>query len=677
MYYSGVGILALIVLFIINREALKRQTVKGEKPTPAQRVAVRYRAFLIASICYFLSDLTWGLLYDHHEMPALFPFLYSDTVLYFIFMLLTMLTWIRYIVAYLDKRGRRSKVLLYAVWVLFLIGLIYLMINRFHPFIFSFNEQYEYITAPGRYIAFFLQIILYAVTSIYMLVIAARTNGQEKTRYTAVGLTCLVLGIFQILQILVPLFPFYAMGLLLGSCVVHSFVDEGERKEKEIYDHIASSLAEDYEAMYYIDIETGEYREFATSQEYAAMNVPANGRDFFGETKENVKRYVHPYDKEFAMSMYDKETMLENLEGRNSYTYKYRVMVGEEPRYFRFKVLRADDNRHMILCEKDIDDEITEESLRSRSQKKNITFSRIAESLASNYDVLYYVNAEDASYISYETNDRRGQLVVRKTGEDFFGETLEIIPQVVHKNDRKLVMEFADRDHLRSVMGRRKRSSIEYRLVQNGRSKYFRMTVRKTSDESHYIIGVENIDAEVKREKQQLKALNTERELARTDEMTGTRNKTAYAEVEQLMQAEMENAPDQLRFAIVVCDANNLKSINDNEGHVAGDEYIRSSANLLCELYKRDAVYRVGGDEFAVVLQGNAYQSREDLMETLRSRIRDNQKAGGGPVLAAGMATYNPREDRFVADVFNRADKEMYADKQSLKGKIQEDHHES
>ena len=117
-----------------------------------------------------------------------------------------------------------------------------------------------------------------------------------------------------------------------------------------------------------------------------------------------------------------------------------------------------------------------------------------------------------------------------------------------------------------------KSCSIDYRVVAFKKTHYVRMTVRKTTNGTHYIIGIENIDDEVKREKQHLKALNTEKELARRDELTGVKNKTAYTELEKSVQSNIDNGLDYLPFAIVVCDANNLKRINDTRGHVAGDE---------------------------------------------------------------------------------------------------------
>ena len=505
------------------------------------------------------------------------------------------------------------------------------------------------------------------MTSTYMIHIARRSSGAERVRYSAVGLTCLVMELFLILQILDPSYPFYAMGLSVGICVVHSFVEASEKKEKEIYDHIARGLAEDYEAMYYINIETGEYREFATSKEYESMNVPVEGRDFYAETIANVDKYVHPDDREFAAGLYNKETMLKNLEGRKSYSYKYRIMLNGNPRYFRFTVMRAVDDRHFVLYEKDIDDEITAETIRLENQKKHITFSQIAESLASNYDVIYYVDAKDSDFVSFECKNIYGQLDMKKSGDDFYAEVRKDIPVIVHKNDRDPVQEFLDRDHMISALKNSKECSIDYRIMSGRRAHYVRMTARKTGDGTHFIIGIENIDAEVKKEKQHLKALNTEKELARRDELTGVKNKTAYIELEKSVQSNIDNGMDYLPFAIVICDANNLKRINDSEGHAAGDEYIKESAMLLCEIFDHSPVFRVGGDEFVVFLRGSDYSNRAELMSRLYGQVRENLRSGSGPILAAGMAEYVPETDSLVSEIFDRADREMYEDKQKLK----------
>ncbi len=539
MYNSGVGLFALALHLILYRKALGKDAVQAGSKT-----AARFRAFLIASAGFFVMDAVWGALYENRAISTLFPILYSVTVFYFIFMLLTMLTWIRYIIAYLNKRRLRPKALLYAVWAIFTLGLLQLMINRFVPFIFSFTDDHEYVMEPGRYISIALQIALYVVTSSYLLYMAARSRGRERERYAAVGFTTLMMEVFQILQFFGPQLPFYSIGLALGTAIINSYVISSELRDKDTYDNIATILAEGYEVMFYIDINTGEFLEFSKSSQYDSMDVPTAGKDFYAETRANALRYAHPDDREFAESLYYKDVMVNNLEGRKSFSYKYRIKVGEAYKFFLFTVMRAHDDRHFVLYVKDIEEDIMVEAQRKENQKKQITFTRIAESLASNYDMIYYVDVRNSHYISYETSNIYGQLEIQKSGDDFFAESLENVPQIVHKGDRDVVTAFLSRDNMVSALENKKMRSLDYRLMVNGKPQYCRMVVRKTSDGNHFIIGVENVDAEVRKAKQQLKALNTEKELARRDELTGIKNKNAYTELEQTIQSNIDKGVD-------------------------------------------------------------------------------------------------------------------------------------
>ncbi|SCY48144.1 diguanylate cyclase (GGDEF) domain-containing protein [Lachnospiraceae bacterium XPB1003] len=670
MSYSSTGLLALILHLLINRLPLKFQKNTDVLFNRNQDEVSRYRSFLWVVTLYYISDILWGILYEHHDVDALFPFLYSVTVFYFIFMFMSLLMWLRYIAAYLDKRHRKSRILLCTVWVMFIAGLIYLMVNRFHPVIFSFNEHHEYVAESGRHIAYMLQGVIYFVTSLYLLINASKATGKEKTRYVAVALSCLIIEVFQILQIVDAFMPYYAIGLLIGTAVIHSFVQEGEKQEIATYDNIARSLAADYEAIYYIDIKTGEFREYSASKEYASLNVPSEGKDFYKETRANVVRYAHPDDVEFAKSLYYKKTMLKNLQGKKSFSYKYRIMVGGTARFFRFTVMMADKGKHFLLFVKDIDEEITAESVRLENQKNSVTFTQIAESLAYNYDELYYVDMKGGDYISYESNDRQGKLRIRQIGDDFFGEAVNNIEKIVHKNDRDAVADFINKDNLISAFERKKGTSIDYRLIQDGQTGYYRLLARKASDNAHFILCVENINDEIAKEKNALRVLNNEKKLARRDELTGVKNKTAYKELERSVQANIDNGMDYLPFALLVADANNLKKINDTEGHVAGDEYIKASANLLKDIFSNSPVFRVGGDEFVVFLRADDYIERKVLVDKLHNVVLENQKNGSGPVLAAGVSEYIPGEDSLVTDIFDRADRNMYENKQKLKERV-------
>ena len=90
------------------------------------------------------------------------------------------------------------------------------------------------------------------------------------------------------------------------------------------------------------------------------------------------------------------------------------------------------------------------------------------------------------------------------------------------------------------------------------------------------------------------------------------------------------------------------------------------ACRLICEIFKKSPVYRIGGDEFAVILEGNDYEYRDMLLKTFDMEIEKNLKSKA-VVIAIGMAEYNPEQDDCYKQVFERADVKMYQRKQDLK----------
>ena len=107
--------------------------------------------------------------------------------------------------------------------------------------------------------------------------------------------------------------------------------------------------------------------------------------------------------------------------------------------------------------------------------------------------------------------------------------------------------------------------------------------------------------------------------LARRDELTHTKNKTAYHEKEEELNRLIKEGHEP--FGIVVCDINNLKVINDTEGHKAGDEYIKASCTMICRIFAHSPVFRIGGDEFVVILTNQEYKDRQNLISRLRRQV--------------------------------------------------------
>ncbi len=669
MYYSSFAILAVILHFIINYDVLKN----GRK-MPAHGPHFRYRQFLNALLVFYIADLMWGFSMD----SGIRVLAYTDTVLFFATMALSVLLWTRYVVAFLDRNGRRAKAFLGGGWFIFGFVILHLFINFFNPVIFTITEDMEYVAGSGRYILLGAQFLMFVMITIYSFFVSYRSEGRDRVHYRAICVSGAVMTFFIVIQTMNAFAPFYTIGSLLANCLIHVFVEEDEKRERdritadaqkdrERYSQIAASLAAEYEAIYYINIETGKYFEVSASSNYEAMNVPKSGTDFYSETIENVKRFVHPDDRAFAESMYNRETMLKNLEGHTSYSYKYRVMVGGEARYFRFTVMLSEDGVHFVLGDKDIQDTITAETALLEKQKIGITFSQIAESLASNYDVIYYVDLETGDFVGYTSHNIYGELKINESGSGFFEEVRTNIERVIYHKDRERMHEALDKDYMLSALEERKQFDIRYRLVIDERVQHTRLSARKSSDGAHLIIGVENIDAEINKEKEHMRALNTEKELARRDELTGIRNKMAFSELEQSIQENIDKGMDYLSFAFAVCDLNDLKRINDTEGHKAGDEYIKSAAKLLCEIFSHSPVFRIGGDEFAVFIRGDDFTIKDQLIDTLRKVSLSNRDRHEGPVIAVGLAEYDPSVDSDVSEVFDRADHLMYENKRKLK----------
>jgi len=215
MYYSSIGILALLVHLIINSEHM-RPIHEG----PTVLTEKRYRQYLASILLYYVTDISWGLLYEND----LILLCYIDTILYFIAVALSVFLWTRFVVIYLDHENTYSKLMISGgIGVLgFQIGV--LILNIFVPIAFSFNENTDYVAGQARYIALIAQIILNLITIGYTLVIANKTTGKTKLHHRTIGISGFVMTGFIVLQMFFPLMPFYSIGCLLATCIIHSFV---------------------------------------------------------------------------------------------------------------------------------------------------------------------------------------------------------------------------------------------------------------------------------------------------------------------------------------------------------------------------------------------------------------------------------------------------------------------
>ena len=160
---------------------------------------------------------------------------------------------------------------------------------------------------------------------------------------------------------------------------------------------------------------------------------------------------------------------------------------------------------------------------------------------------------------------------------------------------------------------------------------------------------------------------------AYSDALTGVKNKGALdVYIEKLDETIRDGAPEQPpEFAFVMFDCNRLKQINDDHGHDCGDIYLKTACAAICKTFQHSPVFRIGGDEFAVLLQERDYADRIPLLRRFDDRVAETNAAAGAPwervSLARGMSEFRPGSDKNAQQVLSRADELMYEDKRYFK----------
>lgn len=155
------------------------------------------------------------------------------------------------------------------------------------------------------------------------------------------------------------------------------------------------------------------------------------------------------------------------------------------------------------------------------------------------------------------------------------------------------------------------------------------------------------------------------------DALTSVRNKGAFDNYVQEMQDRVER-DGRFEFAMGVFDCDNLKQINDQNGHDKGDIYIKTASRLICRVFQHSPVFRIGGDEFAMILQNEDFQNREALMADFEkaksAQCESAENIWEEPRVSMGIAVYDPEIDSSVHDTLRRADRSMYENKRVGKG---------
>ena len=250
MYYSSIGILAILILIINNFAILIRTSHKS-----LDNAHKAYKSFLRWVSVFYVTDILWGPLYS----LKLHKIAFIETSIFFIVMTLSVMSWIHYVIQYLNEDNLFLRVLKYTGWVLVFIQTVIIIINLFIPIAFYFEADGSYHTGIARNACFIFQLIMFLITWLYMLRAAYKSEGNIRRRHRAIGFFSINMVIFIIFQNHFSYLPFYTIGYMLGTCMLHTFVLEDEKEARR----------EQLESMIQIEklqeMELGQTRQMAYS----------------------------------------------------------------------------------------------------------------------------------------------------------------------------------------------------------------------------------------------------------------------------------------------------------------------------------------------------------------------------------------------------------------------------
>ena len=432
-----------------------------------------------------------------------------------------------------------------------------------------------------------------------------------------------------------------------------------------IYSHISHALTRGFTVLYYVNLDTEEFTEYRNDEENDTLNESRHGWHFFELFRNEAGERVHPDDRPALLNRMKRKTLEAALDENQTFVTTFRLMTKNGERFYSMKVSRAeDDDRSIILGLTDVHDHMRQSLEALQAKEEQIAYARM-NALTGDYLCVYIVDPNTGRYREVSAAQNYAGFTQAKEGEDFFTATREAAKKFNHPDDLNRFLSTFTWENVKAEIERRGIFSVSYRLMKGDQPRYAQLKAAMVEEKegARLIVGINDIDAQVRQEEEYVKRMALARINVNIDPLTGVKNRHAYLQAEERLDSRMkeQRAPE---FAVILLDLNDLKKVNDTAGHNAGDQYIQDACKIICDTFKHSPVFRVGGDEFVVISQGDDYAHIDELMAQMDER---NAKARqtGGIVIACGMA--KNENDPCVGTVFDRADQRMYENKSALK----------
>ena len=420
------------------------------------------------------------------------------------------------------------------------------------------------------------------------------------------------------------------------------------------YSQMARAMAADYVELYYVSLETERFILYKPDPELEDLAMEQHGENFFAEARKQALVQLYRDDQEAFVQAFTKENVMNALETGRTFRMTYRLMMDGQPTYVNMKVVRLPGNgSHIIVGVGNVDAQMRKKEALSRIQAEKTIYSRV-NALTQGFVCIYTIDPSTGHYQEYRASNEYAGLSIPTEGEDFFAQSQKESLRVIYPEDLLKFQTLLTRENIMGKLQKDGFYSFQYRLVLNGEPRYMSLQAALVEEQDGpvLLIGVNDIDAQVRHEQEYERQLSSARSKANLDILTGVKNRAAYDSMSEMLARQIEDG-ETVQYAIVICRVNGLQWVNEAQGRAAGNQLIREACAIICETFKHSPVFRVTGDRFAAIVEGYDYQHLDTLIGTLEETNQRNREAGK-VVISFGMAKYDGTGS--VASVFECAE---------------------
>ncbi len=503
MYYSAIGLLAALVLCIVNWDILCHSQAYQK---PAWNI---YRKFLFAVLVYFVTDILWGIL-EYRKLAAA---LFVDTTVYFMAVALGMSFWADYTVTYLNKNSPFGRFLVYTGRVVVGLILVIVIVNIFRPVLFTIDSSSVYTPLPVRHVLLVCQIVFLIVLSMYALVSMFRAgmDSEGSVRYRIPASFGIIMAICLFVQLWFSYLPLYSIAYMLGTCLLHAFVANDEKEDyqrkleeagkvSDLKDRFLALLDNMPGMAFTKDGQTGKY--LACNQAFAEYAHKDTPEGVTGLTDAQI------FDPETAAHFMEDDRIALSLS--KPYIFYEDVTDAEgNPRQLQTTKLRYKDTQGRAcvlgMCQ-DITDlvRIRHEQAKTREAyegaiKTSLMYTHIAQTLARDYTQMFHVNTDTEEFTEYRKGEKDSALKEIRHGWHFFSDCKAELCESVYPDDKDTFLTALNRKNMMKILARKDTFVTTFRRLIRNKPVYVSMKIsRMANDEQFIIIGFMDVDAEMR-----------------------------------------------------------------------------------------------------------------------------------------------------------------------------------